>query len=114
MNKHRWYDVIVAWTEGKEIQFSYDGNQWEDLGEHHNLNAFNASFLEWRIKPKPKTVTRRFRMAVLDNDFTGELVCALDTANSCVDDCVEYSLPGFVRWVGEPVEVELEVNDENE
>ena len=52
MNKrHKHYDVIVAWAEGKEIQFKY-WNDWIDWAEKGSPNFHERT--EWRIKPEPK------------------------------------------------------------
>jgi hypothetical protein len=51
MNKHKHYDVIVAWAEGKQIQMMYDGN-WSD----YPIDCEPAWREEasYRIKPEPK------------------------------------------------------------
>ena len=47
--KHKHYDCIVAWAEGKDIQ-------WNNNGVWHNVNAnpFWHDLTEYRIKPEPK------------------------------------------------------------
>lgn len=105
-NKHRRYDVIVAWAEGKQIQFSYDGNEWSDLEKHLNLSAFDSDFLRWRIKPT--TVTKRYRMALLQDDT----VIAVDITNNTLDEPIQYSIKGFKRWIGAPAEVIVEERHE--
>jgi hypothetical protein len=49
--KHKHYDCIVAWAEGKQIEvFSDSKGQWEDLiGVPYWVNNF-----QFRIKPEPK------------------------------------------------------------
>ena len=49
--KHKHYDCIVAWAEGKQIEvFSDSKGQWEDvLGVPYWVNNFL-----YRIKPEPK------------------------------------------------------------
>jgi hypothetical protein len=44
--KHKHYDIIVAWAEGKDIQ-------WNNNGVWHNVSAnpFWYDFTEYRIKP---------------------------------------------------------------
>jgi hypothetical protein len=52
MAKHKHYDVIVAWAEGKEIQYR-PFPTWEWI----NVNNFEPSWFlsyEYRIKPEPK------------------------------------------------------------
>jgi len=52
MNKrHKHYETIVAWAEGKEIQYCWEG-KWRDYKE-----LFSPCFTEaqtWRIKPEPE------------------------------------------------------------
>lgn len=105
--KHRWHDVIVAWAEGNEIQYKWPDGDWIDF-KHSNeeLNtfpAFNVERIKWRIKPK--TITKRFRMALLH----GNQVIAVDTTDVSLDNPPEYDIDGFIRWIGVPAEVELEV-----
>lgn len=49
--KHKHYDMIVAWAEGKQIQ-------WNNNGVWHNIFDDNRPYwskgLEYRIKPEPK------------------------------------------------------------
>ena len=48
-NKH--YECIVAWAEGKLVQFKNIDGQWEDL----NKEGFGWwPHREYRIKPEPK------------------------------------------------------------
>jgi hypothetical protein len=48
--KHKHYDCIVAWAEGKTIQnFNDNKGQWEDVsGPPFWVNSF-----QYRIKPEP-------------------------------------------------------------
>ena len=49
MTKHKWYNEIVAWASGAEIEYcSYDiWDDWnEDIGWYEGY--------EYRIKPQPK------------------------------------------------------------
>lgn len=102
--KHRWYDVIVAWANGEKIQFnSYDAG-WEDYsGTESCVPAFGSRFMEWRIKPE--TRIKRYRMALV-HDYG---VVSVDITNSSLDDPIEYNIQGFIRWVGDTVEVEIEL-----
>jgi len=49
--KHKHYDMIVAWAEGKTIQNFNDRRMiWEDVtGDPYWVNSF-----QYRIKPEPK------------------------------------------------------------
>ena len=56
-NKHKWYDVIVAWAEGKEIQFRPMGKSdhiWSNYPLQKSSPDFNIETYEWRIKPEKK------------------------------------------------------------
>ena len=113
--KHKWYDVIVAWANGEKIQVkSTKGNDtFEDYVEHKTLTPdFSSNLWEWRIKPK--TVTKRYRMALVNKGDCGlpvkePYVKTVDVTCSTLDDPIEYSVQGFIRWVGDAVEVEVEV-----
>lgn len=113
--KHRWYDVIVAWANGEKIQVRatnpvYTNNTFEDFTSTSSPD-FNGMALEWRVKPK--TITKRYRMALV-NMYGGikvkePYVVAIDVSHFSIDDPAEYNIQGFIRWVGEPIEVEIEV-----
>lgn len=105
--KHRWYDVIVAWANGEQIQFNPCNTGWIDYTFSCErvscIPAFNDASLQWRIKPR--VLTKKYRMALFSN---GQVV-AYDVTDSTLDDPVEYKLRGFLRWVGDTTEVEIEV-----
>ena len=48
--KHKHYDLIVAWAEGKEIQFNALDNNWEPVGSC----PIWVEEYQYRIKPEPK------------------------------------------------------------
>lgn len=54
MAKHKHYDCIVAWAEGKEIEFrGHEDDFWEQLG-----GAWSPAWMpeyQYRIKPTPKS-----------------------------------------------------------
>lgn len=104
--KHKYYDVIVAWANGEDIQYSSIDLPWKDYEPYaeNSVPAFNYNEFSWRIKPK--TTIKRCRMAL----FTDGMVVAYDITNSTLDDPIEYKLCGFIRWVGDTVEVELDCN----
>lgn len=104
--KHRWYDAIVAWANGEKIQFNFPQSGWKDYTFSCEriscVPAFNDISLQWRIKPK--VVTKKYRMAL----FSDNNVVAYDVTNSTLDDPIEYKLKGFVGWIGDTAEVEIE------
>lgn len=111
--KHRWYDVIVAWAGGEKIQYRSDAwKPWEDYTIGIGwVPSFCDKTVEWRVKPK--TITKRYRMALV-NRYGGiavkePYVTAIDVSHFSIDDPAEYNIQGFIRWVGEPVEVEIEL-----
>lgn len=110
--KHRWYDVIVAWASGEKIQYKLPASkEWTTYNQHTYISTgfessqpdFSDRDYEWRIKPR--TVTRRYRMALV-HDYG---VVSVDITNSSLDDPIEYNIQGFIRWVGDTVEVEIEL-----
>ena len=115
--KHRWYDVILAWANGEKIQYKLPtSKEWNTYNTHRYVSTgfessqpdFSDSDYEWRIKPR--TVTKKYRMALLvDAAWSG--VVAVEVTNSSIDDPVEYSTLGFVRWIGDTAEIEIESND---
>jgi hypothetical protein len=48
--KHKHYDMIVAWAEGKQIQFNALDNNWKPVGSC----PIWVEDYEYRIKPEPK------------------------------------------------------------
>ncbi len=108
-NKHRWYDVIVAWASGEKIQFSYNGSdKWQnyvsDCNKPDFIPAFNHELMEWRVKPS--AIIKRYRMALVK--WGAVDITVIDVTNSTLGDPVEYNIEGFIRWVGDAVEVEIE------
>lgn len=107
--KHKWYDVIVAWASGEKIQCRYIGNEWFDLSEYifENNPDFSRDDLEWRVKPR--SITKRYRMALISICKPSTTCIAVDITNSTLDDPIEYKVQGFIRWVGDSADVEIEV-----
>lgn len=105
--KHKWYDVIVAWANGEKIQFNFDNYGWEDF----NLSSpgFDNEKTLWRIKPRTKI--RKFRMAlvkryggmVMKEPYAVAVEIPLDTFTKN-----DLALSGFIKWIGDTVEVEIE------
>ena len=48
--KHKHYDLIVAWANGKKIEARLNGGEWHEL----STPAWNGIDTEYRIKPEPK------------------------------------------------------------
>lgn len=49
MKKHHQYDIILAFIEGKPIQFFYHGKWCDWKSDESNFPEFGA--YDWRIKP---------------------------------------------------------------
>ena len=96
-NRHKYYDVILHWANGGEIQHLADGIWLTFTGE---LTPAFFSY-EWRIKPKTKTI--RYRCALLkDNE-----IIAL-TSEPTLEDA--YGDTAFLRWIDpEWKEIEVEI-----
>jgi hypothetical protein len=47
--KHKHYDMIVAWAEGKKIEVRLNGGEWHEL----STPAWKGVDTEYRIKPEP-------------------------------------------------------------
>jgi hypothetical protein len=70
--KHKHYDCIVAWAEGKDIQFkAFSHSEWEDVDmkgeewyEHYT----------YRIKPEPKPDFYRY-LTVIHSYTSTQTLC---------------------------------------
>ena len=52
MNKHKHYDCIIAWAEGKKIEYKWDyKSRWYDT----DRPIWNED-VHYRIKPEPVTL----------------------------------------------------------
>jgi hypothetical protein len=49
MAKHKHYDCIVAWAEGKQIEALRPNGQWVDVN-----NPYWGEEYDYRVKPEPK------------------------------------------------------------
>ena len=103
--KHKYYDVILHWANGGEIQHKYTHEHtgaWFDFpSDFRNTPAFSNIKLNWRIKPKTKTI--RYRNAMLKNN---EVV--VFTSEPTLEDA--YGDAAFLRWIDpEWKEVEVEI-----
>jgi len=94
---HKWSTVIKAWADGETIQYRTIGalydDDWMCIGFPFQPN-FNDPKLEWRIKPRVKTI--KYRVA-LCKDPRGFWFTETDD-NYTNDDDLENS-SDFVKWV---------------
>ena len=87
--KHKHYDLIVAWAEGKQIQwYRTSTREWFDV----NIPSWSKDDT-YRIKPEPvKTVGYRRYIVLVDSvykvytDVPGRIFSPT-------------SYPSFVRWI---------------
>ena len=75
--RHKHYDVIVAWAEGKEIEYQ------TALGAWHSTNLCPLNEYEtYRIKPEPRPdVVKEYyaeHTYVYESDFTKHLRLTFD------------------------------------
>lgn len=54
--KHKYYDAIVAWASGENVQYRTPGGEWMDYLNIVALDAPSFFHYEWRVKPKTKKV----------------------------------------------------------
>lgn len=96
--KHRYHEVIVAWSNGETIQQGYEGT-WKDYADEDAPN-FNSKLVKWRIKPKD--IYLYYRNALMMNS-TGEIriVCIDSTDLEIMEKKQEYTEenPEFISWV---------------
>ena len=50
VQKHKWYNEIVAWANGAEIEFKASNGSWVLV----QSPAWDSELYEFRIKPQPK------------------------------------------------------------
>ena len=102
-NRHKYYDVIMHWAGGGDVEFISNCSKnscWVKL-QNDEYPYFNEEQLQWRIKPKTKTI--RYRNALLKNNE----VVAL-TSEPTLEDA--YGLTAFLRWIDpEWKEIEVEI-----
>lgn len=102
-NRHKYYDVIMHWANGGVIEFRSTCSNtscWVEL-QNDEYPYFNEEQLQWRIKPKTKTIS--YRNALLKNNE----VIAL-TSDPTLEDA--YGDAAFLRWIDpEWKEIEVEI-----
>ena len=104
-NRHKYYDVILHWANGGEIQSKrrYDNeDKWVTFKSDGVYSpAFSHSDFNWRIKPKTKTLC--YRNALLKNN---QIV--VFTSVPTLEDA--YGDTAFLRWIDpEWKEIKVEI-----
>lgn len=88
--RHKHADLMIAYANDMTLKIQYkDGNMWFDIGDP----AFHKN-IEYRIKPKNKTV--RFRNYLAYGDEVYVSFDESDTKNN-----------GFIKWIGDWQELEI-------
>ena len=72
VQKHKWYNEIVAWASGAEIEQYHSILGWIAFDGHRD-HFFEAN--EYRIKPQPKCTVKDCQNHVNEGKFIGDL-CA--------------------------------------
>lgn len=100
--KHKHYDVIVAWAEGKPIQY-LSGKHWFDVptiegGASPNFNICNMG---WRIKPAAKII--KYRLALMEHSASYYVKCFNETETYYKQETNKK----FLNWITDWTEYEI-------
>ena len=115
--KHQNYDAIVAWAEGKDIQFKckdYANNCWMDWNtlvvndRVSGVPDFSNNNLVWRVKPESSNI--QYRVALIFNTqdksfFTKTLDKSVATEKDFANTW-DTGYMRFVRWLTDWVDVD--------
>ena len=110
MNKHKWYNEIVAWAEGKPIQLRYktktNFTEWKDYNCENAIH-FDDVDLEFRVKPN--TVKYRLYLDGLDGDIVDNIMIILSSDDNLSETVmkVESFNSTFIRWLTDWIELEI-------
>jgi len=115
MYKHKWYNEIVAWAEGKPIQLRYktktNFTEWKDYNceniIHFDEIHFDDADLEFRVKPN--TVKYRLYLDGLDGDIVDNISISVSSDNNLSKTviAVESFNSSFIRWLTDWIELEI-------
>jgi hypothetical protein len=111
MNKHKWYNEIVAWAEGKPIQLRYktitNFTEWKDFNDEYAVMDFDDVDLEFRVKPN--IVKYRLYLDGLDGDIVDNIIMIVssDDNSSKTAIAVESFNSSFIRWLTDWIELEI-------
>ena len=80
MNKHKWYNEIIAYAEGRDIECKdIDSNVWSN-----SCNPFFYNpYFEFRVKPEPKTDVIKYVNYAGDGYFS-----KIDANNKMTFSCI--------------------------
>ena len=100
MTKHPNYEFIVAFAEGKEVEYKSKGldGAWDVWERVNNIGLFSdITSYEFRLKPEKKK-TIGYRRYVWNSDTMGKMVdCCWEEAGQSVN-CVS-AMSCFIKWI---------------
>ena len=101
MPKHVHCDLIKAWADGAEIQYKHpQTKEWRLIYDPSWSEQY-----EYRIKPKTKVI--KYRTYLWLSPITK--VYQIFTSSGSEDDISSReNLNGFIKWLGDLQEVEVE------
>jgi hypothetical protein len=101
MPKHVYCDLIKAWADGAEIQYSeLSINEWRDI-KNPNWNID----VEFRIKPKPKIIKYRNFLWQCQSNRSINIQVSTEE-NNRIDPRERWN--GFIKWLGDWQTIEVE------
>ena len=109
MNKHKWYNEIIAWAEGKHIQYKKSGtSDWNDYLNDSLAPSFSIEN-DYRVKPN----IIKYRLYLRSNYSVPAIIdyamvyCAnnedADIKSSTIEEC-----SSFAKWLTDWIEIEVE------
>lgn len=100
MPKHPNYEFIVAFAEGKEVEYKLKGldGGWDVWETVSNLDFFSdAGCYQYRIKPE-KNKTIGYRRYIWDSASFGRVVdCCYENFGQSAEDVSKMGC--FVKWI---------------
>lgn len=96
--RHKHADIIIAWSEGAEIEYRKDPDRpWVPLPSQTNWYTYEG--VEYRIKPPVK----KYRVALFNTSSGGVLTFV---ANDEEQERSYEAMYRFVRWLTDWIEYE--------
>jgi len=117
--RHQNYDVIVAWAEGKDIQFRHktfsNDDEWQDWktliinDRVSGIPDFSNSSLIWRIKPAK--AVHKYRVALVygtrSKTFKTFTLDYGQMTEKAFADKWDIGYTRFVRWLTDWIEGQI-------
>ena len=86
--KHKHADLIHAWADGAEIQWSFGDGEWYDLPDTPEWKEM----LQYRIKPEEKKPVVRWLWADRFGQVTEALYSESELEADDINDCFQIKL----------------------